>query len=81
MFEVRFRLQILGGRLLYVQRDAALLFGTLRVVIPTPWAPLVQAQEEPAGPRSVRVDVRVTLPYVGLLMAYDGVVTVGDAGA
>jgi hypothetical protein len=81
MFEVRFELQISGGSLLYVQREAAFLFGSVRLRIPARWAPLVQAREDPAGRESIRVDVRVTLPCVGLLMAYDGVVTVGDAHA
>ena len=81
IFEVRFGLQVFGGSLLYVQREAALRFGAWRVVIPARVAPLVEAREEPVGPESVRVNVRVTLPCIGLLMAYDGVITIEDAHA
>ena len=79
VLEFRFRLDATGGSLLYVQREAAFLFGLLRLPIPARWAPRVEAREDPAGPKRVKIDVRVVLPGVGLLIAYDGIIEVEDA--
>jgi hypothetical protein len=80
--ELRFRMGAsAAGSLLYDQREASFLFGSVRLRIPSPWAPRVQAREDPAGPTRVKVDVRVALPWVGPLIAYDGVVEVEDTRA
>ena len=50
----------------------------LRIVIPPPWAPRVEAREDPAGTNRVNVTVRVTLPPIGRLIAYDGSVEIED---
>ena len=78
VLEFRFRLDASGGSLLYVQREAAFVFGSIRLRIPASWAPRVEAREDPAGPTRVRVHVRVALPGVGPLIAYDGIIDVED---
>jgi hypothetical protein len=81
MLEFRFRLDVSDGRLLYVQREAAVLCGPARLRIPASWAPRVEARETPAGPKRVNVEVHVCLPGVGPLIAYHGLIDVEDAGA
>ena len=80
VLEFRFRLDASGGNLLYVQREAAVLFGSIRLRMPDRWAPRVEAREDPAGPMRIRVAVRVVLPGVGQLIAYDGFVDIEDPG-
>ena len=81
VLEFRFRLDVSDGRLVYVQREAAFLCGPARLRIPAAWAPRVEAREDPAGPTRVNVEVHVSLPGVGPLIAYDGLIDVEDAGA
>jgi uncharacterized protein DUF4166 len=78
ILEFRFRLHPSGGSLLYVQREAALLCGPVRLRIPAPLAPRVEAREAPAGPKQVQVEVRVVLPGIGMLIAYGGVVGIEE---
>ena len=78
LLELRFRLAPSGGGLIYIQREAAILVGSVRVPIPGAWAPRVAAREDPAYPQRVRVDVRIALPGIGPLMAYTGVIDVED---
>ena len=78
VLEFRFRLDASGGNLLYVQREAAVLFGPVRLRIPAAWAPRVEAREDPAGPTRIKVAVRVVLPGIGQLIAYDGFVDIED---
>jgi len=61
-----------------VQREAAVLFGPVRLRIPAAWAPQVEAREDPAGPTRINVAVRVVLPGIGQLIAYDGLVDIED---
>jgi hypothetical protein len=79
--ELRFRLQARGGSLVYVHHDTAWLLGRLRLRIPPAWALHVEAREDPAGPRRVIVSVRCTLPRIGLLIAYDGIIEVENGRA
>lgn len=79
VLEFRFRLDAACGSLLYVQREAALRCGSLRLRIPGAWAPRVEAREDPAGSKRIKVDVRVFLPGVGPLISYAGIVHVEDA--
>jgi hypothetical protein len=62
--------------LYYGQREVAVRVGPIRIRLPVRWAPKVEAREEPRGPDSLAVAVRAVLPHVGLLVAYDGVITV-----
>jgi hypothetical protein len=78
VLEFRFRLDVSDGSLLYVQREAAFVFGPVRLRIPASWAPRVEAREDAAGPKRVKVHVRVAIPGVGPLIAYDGIIDVED---
>src|SRR4029453_1090375 len=81
VLEFSFDLGAPDGSLLYLQREAAVTFAGLRLRLPGPLAPHVEAREAPAGLNRVTVDVRVTLPWIGLLIAYDGVIEVEEARA
>ena len=81
LFEFRFRLAECDGSLVYVQREAAFRLRSVRLPIPAWCAPRVEAQEDPVDATRVRVEVRVVLPVVGLLIAYDGVIDVEDTRA
>jgi hypothetical protein len=77
--EFRFRLQAAEGSLRYIQREAAVRIGIGRMRLPRRLAPHVTAREDAAGPGHVHVIVTVTLPGIGLLMAYDGIVDITEA--
>jgi hypothetical protein len=79
--EFRYDLHETQGSLVYLQREAAFRVGPVRLRIPERCAPRVEAREDPAGPGRVNVHVRVTLPGVGRLIAYDGTILVEDAHA
>jgi len=72
-----FELQVEDAMLCYVQRAACLCFGAWRLSLPQLCAPRVSATEKSEGAGQVRVAVTVTLPLVGLLVAYDGHLDVG----
>lgn len=75
-FEVRFRLCVEDGALVYQQESAALRALGLRVTLPAALSPRIEASEhaESCDGRAggVRVSVRVTMPLVGLLLLYEG---------
>jgi uncharacterized protein DUF4166 len=75
ILEFRFRLEMAGASLIYVQRDAMFVW-PIRLQIPAPWAPRVEAREDPEGPDRIHVEVRVLLPRVGVLISYSGIVQV-----
>ena len=82
VFEFRFDLRVSDrGGILYRHRDAALRIGALRWGLPRSWSPRIEAVEEPAGENRVAVSVRGTLPGIGVLIAYDGVVEVEETDA
>jgi hypothetical protein len=74
VLEVRFLLQSSGESLDYVQRSSAIAIGHVRVPLPKVCAPHVDAREDPAGPGAIRVHVRVTLPAIGTLIVYQGLI-------
>ena len=76
ILEIRFALDARDGGLHYVQRSAAFRAGPVRVRIPTSLAPRVEAREDPAGPCRIRIAVDVSLPGVGRLIAYGGIIEV-----
>ena len=55
------------------------MLGSVRLRIPPPLAPRIEAREDAVDPWSFNVDVRVVLPGSRLLIAYDGIVDVEDA--
>lgn len=77
----RFRLLASDGHLRYIQRGAALRLGVGRLSLPRWLAPLVTAQEAPAGRGHVHIAVSIALPRIGLLIAYDGIVVIAEARA
>jgi hypothetical protein len=79
VLEFRFRLHASSGSLLYIQREAALRWWLVRLRIPQPWAPRVEAREAPAGPTGIQIEVRLMLPAIGELMSYAGIVEVEKA--
>ena len=70
MSKFAIRLHVENGGLVYHQVGAALWRGW--VPLPAFLAPRVVGSEMPDGPDAVRVNVRVTIPLVGLLIAYEG---------
>jgi hypothetical protein len=76
--EVRFRLEAAEGGLRYRQVAAAVRIGSMRVPLPAAIAPMVEAQEDPDGPRNIRVRVGVTVPAARPILTYDGVVSLED---
>ena len=81
LLEFRFRLEASEGSLVFRQVGAALLLGSLRLRLPAASAPRVDAREDPAGPRQIRVHVRVVLPAVGPLLTYEGTMNIEDTDA
>jgi hypothetical protein len=61
-----------GGGISYRQIGAALVLGPLRVPLPAAWSPVVNACEEPAGAREIRLEVSVAVPLVGRVLTYEG---------
>jgi hypothetical protein len=71
--ELRFRLEVRDGGLVYHAAGAALRLGWLRVPLPRWLAPTVTARESPAAmPGRIVVSVRVCLPVLGLMVSYEG---------
>ena len=81
LLEFRFRLEASQGSLVFRQVGAALLLGSLRLRLPAASAPRVDAREDPAGARQIRIHVRVALPAVGALLTYEGTMNIEDTGA
>ncbi len=77
LLEFRFRLATHGGALVYRQRDASVILGPLRLRLPSPLAPQIDAREAAAG-SGISITVRVTLPWFGLLLVYSGTIFVED---
>jgi hypothetical protein len=74
--ELRFRLEVAAGALIYHLVGVALRFGSLRIPLPRCCAPCVAAWEKPTEtPDRVQVSVEVSLPLLGPLLAYEGTVT------
>jgi hypothetical protein len=75
-FEMRFRLQVVGGALTYQAASAALCLGSLRVPLPHWFSPRISALERPVGQgNQIDVSVDVQLPLLGCLIAYEGKLT------
>jgi hypothetical protein len=78
--ELRFRLEVSAGALRYHPAGAALRWGALRLPLPQGCTPRVSAREEPlGGPDQTSVAVEVNLPLLGLLIAYEGTMTLAES--
>jgi hypothetical protein len=74
--EMLMRLEVVGGALSYQTVSAALRLGSLRVPLPYRLSPHVTAWEKAVGDTNqINVSVDVTLPLLGRLIAYDGILT------
>jgi len=74
--EMRFSLEAVGGALNYQTVSVALRLGSLRVPLPYRLSPRVMAWERDVGDMNqIHVSVDVTLPLLGRLIAYDGILT------
>jgi hypothetical protein len=76
ILEFRFRLDVVDGSLCFRQIEAAFRLGAARVRLPAGWAPSIEAREDPAGARHVSIEVRVTIPSLGPVLAYDGTIEI-----
>ena len=81
VLEFRFRLEAVAGSLLFRQREAALLLGSIRLPLPASCVPRVDAREDAAGADRVVVHVCVTCPVLGPILTYDGTVDIEDVRA
>jgi hypothetical protein len=74
--DMRLRLKVVGGALSYQTVSAALRLGSLRIPLPYRLSPYVTAWEKAVGDTNqIHVTVDVTLPLLGRLIAYDGILT------
>jgi hypothetical protein len=78
ILELRFRLEVLEGSLVFRPREAALMLGPLRIPLPTGLAPAIEAREDAAGERQIRIHVRLVLPAVGPLITYEGIIHIEE---
>lgn len=76
--EFRFRLVANQDALRYEQMNASIRVGPVRLRLPSPLAPKIEARERPCGSTCVQVQVRITWPPAGLILAYDGDVHTED---
>jgi hypothetical protein len=76
IMEMLMRLEVVGGALSYQTVSAAMRLGFLRVPLPHRLSLHVTAWEKAVGlTNQVHVNVDVTLPLLGRLIAYDGILT------
>lgn len=74
LIELLFRLKASDHSLVFVPEGAALALGRFRMRIPLPLGPRVRGCVSTSNefPERFTVSINVTLPAVGLLIAYDG---------
>jgi hypothetical protein len=78
--EMLLRLEVVDGALSYQTVSAAFRIGVLRVPLPYRLSPHVTAWEKAVGDTNqIHVSVDVTLPLLGRLIAYDGILTQVEA--
>lgn len=76
VLEFRFALERCDGGLRYRQMHVSVAAGSLRVPLPRVSAPVVDACERAAADDRVSVDVRISLPWAGLVLRYRGEMTI-----
>ncbi|SRR5579872_4337050 len=71
--EIRFRLEVIGGGLVYRQTGVAVGLGRWRVPLPRWLAPRTAASEMPGdGPEDTTILVELSAPLIGLVISYSG---------
>lgn len=74
--ELQFCLRVVNGGLAYHSTTVALCLGSWRVPIPRYLSPRVTAVETPVGVgEQIDVAVAIHLPWLGCLLAYEGILT------
>jgi hypothetical protein len=81
ILEFQFALSADRDALTYRQRATRLALRTWRWSLPAIVAPCIAARERAIGGRSLDLSVHVTLPLVGELLSYAGVVHIDEGGA
>ncbi len=81
LLEFRFQLAALQGSLRYRQRRVDVRWRAVRLRIPAALAPRVEAREDPSGPRQVKAQIQVSLPVIGPLIVYEGIIEIEEPGA
>ncbi len=80
MFELRFRLTVVDGALSYQTTRAAFRLGSLSIPVPSWLGPRITAWERPVNNSDqIAVSVEVHLPFIGRLIAYDGLLAPMEA--
>lgn len=74
LVELTFRCDVDGGVTEFHQVGAALVIRPLRIPLPRACAPAVAAREDRPTGHTRHIDARITLPIVGLLLAYSGTI-------
>jgi hypothetical protein len=77
--ELLLRLEVVDGELKYSTQRATVCLGIVRIPLPRWLPPQVSARETGVGQSQVHVAVEARLPWAGLLVAYEGVVTLREA--
>ena len=78
LLEFRFQLQPQAEALIYLQQEVALCFGRLRLLLPSWLAPQVNATERAVeATQRTHIAVVISLPFLGLLISYEGELEVG----
>jgi hypothetical protein len=78
--EIRFRLEIINGGLVYQQTGVALALGRWRVPLPRWLAPRTVAREVPGdGSDDTAVQVEVDSPLIGPIISYNGILRRAEA--
>ena len=81
LLEFQYRLRTRDGALEYEQVGVALCAGPGRLPLPSPVAPLVEARETPAGSSGIHVRVKISVPVLGDLISYEGVIRTEESPA
>lgn len=81
IIEFEFQLDVAGGGLVFRQRRASFVFGSIRLPLPAVSAPRVDAREDAVGDRRLRIYVRVTVPMLGPVLTYEGTVDYEESPA
>jgi hypothetical protein len=75
LMELRFRLEVQNGAILHRHMATTVRLGALAIPLPGWLAPQVTASEQPIpGTDQAQVCVQVVVPWVGLLISYEGTV-------
>jgi Domain of unknown function (DUF4166) len=81
VIEFRFRRDASNGACVYAHTGTACVAGPIRIPLPRACGPRITAREDVMGPAHRRITVRVEVPVLGTLLAYDGTIVLEESGA